>query len=174
MTQKCGEKHFYSIISKGVLGVVKFSQLIRSNTLKNRFNVNLKNWYDKWVDEGKPELTAGKIDQLLNESQEMDLEDNNTNLPAPFACTPSCNNTPNTVTIHGKKEKTVSFFVSNDNPSEMQPLNHFQSTSGTPSPSTSSFKEMALRNLMLCKHLKLVNHLRNSKSKSFGECCYLQ
>ena len=174
MTQKCGEKHFHSIISKGVLGVVKFSQLIRSNTPKNRFNVNLKNWYDKWVDEGKPELTAGKIDQLLNETQEMDLEDNNTNLPAPFACTPSCNNTPNTVTIHGKKEKTVSFFVSNDNPSEMQPLNHFQSTSGTPFPSTSSFKEMALRNLMLCKHLKLVNHLRNSKSKSFGECCYLQ
>ena len=174
MTQKCGEKHFHSIISKGVLGVVKFSQLIRSSTLKNRFNVNLKNWYDKWVDEGKPELTAGKIDQLLNETQEMDLEDNNTNLPAPFACTPSCNNTPNTVTIHGKKEKTVSFFVSNDNPSEMQPLNHFQSTSGTPSPSTSSFKEMTLRNLMLCKHLKLVNHLRNSKSKSFGECCYLQ
>ena len=34
-----------------------------------------------------------------------------------------------------------------DNPSEMQPVNHFQSTSGTPSPSTSSFKEMALKKI---------------------------
>ena len=34
-------------------------------------------------------------------------------------------NTPNTVTIHGKKGKIVSFFVPDDNPSEMQPVNHF-------------------------------------------------
>ena len=64
---------------------------------------------------------------------------------------PTCSNTPNTVTIHGKKAKIVSFFVPDDNPSEMQPVNHFESTSGTLSPSTSCFKEMALKKLMLCK-----------------------
>ena len=56
------------------------------------------------------------------------------------------------VTIHGKKGyKIVSFFVPDDNPFEMQPVNHFQSTSGTLCPSTSCFKEMALKKLMLCK-----------------------
>ena len=109
--------------------------------------MNLKNHYDKWVDKGKPELAAGEIDQLLNEAQEIDLEDDNTNLLAPVACTPTCSNTPNTVTIHGKKGKIVSFFVPDDNPSKMQPVNHFQSTSGTPSPSTSSFQEMALKKI---------------------------
>ena len=103
--------------------------------------MNLKNRYDKWVEEGKPELAAGEIDQLLNEAK----EDDNTNLLAPFACTPTCSNTPNMVTIHGKKGKIVSFFVPDGNPSKMQPVNHFQSTSGTLSPSTSSFKEMALK-----------------------------
>ena len=114
---------------------------------ENRFNVNLKNRYDKWVDEGKPELAAGEIDQLLNEAREIDLEDDNTNLLAPVACTPTCSNTPNTVTIHGKKGKIVSFFVPDDKPSEMQPVNNFQSTSGTPSPSASSFKEIALKKI---------------------------
>ena len=114
---------------------------------ENCFNVNLKNRYDKWVEEGKPELAAGEIDQLLNEAQEMDLEDDNTNLLAPIACTPTCSNTPNMVTIHGKKGKIVSFFVPDGNPSKMQPVNHFQSTSGTLSPSTSSFKEMALKKI---------------------------
>ena len=103
--------------------------------------MNLKNRYDKWVEEGKPELAAGEIDQLLNEAK----EDDNTNLLAPFACTPTCSNTPNMVTIYGKKGKIVSFFVPDGNPSKTQPVNHFQSTSGTLSPSTSSFKEMALK-----------------------------
>ena len=114
---------------------------------ENCFNVNLKNRYDKWVEEGKPELAAGEIDQLLNEAQEMDLEDDNTNLLAPIACTPTCSNTPNMVTIHGKKGKIVSFFVPDGNSSKMQPVKHFQSTSGTLSPSTSSFKEMALKKI---------------------------
>ena len=55
------------------------------------------------------------------------------------------------VTIHGKKAKIVPFFVPDDNPFEMQPVNHFQSTSGTLCPSTSCFKEMAFKKLMLCK-----------------------
>ena len=114
---------------------------------ENRFNVNLKNRYDKWVKEGKPELAAGEIDQLLNEAQEIDLGDDYTNLLAPVACIPTCSNTPNTVTIHGKKGKIVSFFVPDGNPSKMQPVNHFQSTSGTLSPSASSFKEMALKKI---------------------------
>ena len=49
--------------------------------------MNLKNHYDKWIEEGKPELAAGEIDQLLNEAWEIDLEDDNANLLAPVACT---------------------------------------------------------------------------------------
>ena len=109
--------------------------------------MDLKNRYDKWVDEGKPELAAGEIDQLLHETQEMGLEDDNTNLPALVACKPICTSTPNTVTIHGKKDKIALFFVSDDSPSEMKPVNQFQSSSRTLTPCTSSFKEMALKKI---------------------------
>ena len=55
--------------------------------------MDLKNRYDKWVDEGKLELAAGEIDQLLHETHEVGLEDDNTNLPALVACEPICAST---------------------------------------------------------------------------------
>ena len=125
--------------------------------------MDLKNRYDKWVDEGKPELAARKIDQRLHETHEMGLEDDNTNLPALVACKPICTSTPNTVTIHGKKDKIALYFLSDDSPSEMKPRNQFQSSSGTLIPCTRSFKEMVLKKSILCKHLKPVDNLRNDK-----------
>ena len=32
----------------------------------NRFNVNLKARYDKWVEEGKPDISAEEIDEMLS------------------------------------------------------------------------------------------------------------
>lgn len=67
--------------------------------------MNLKYCYDKWVDEGKPELTAVEIDQMLNETYEIDLEDDNTNFSASVACTPPSANAPNTLTVIRERVK---------------------------------------------------------------------
>ena len=56
-------------------------------------------------------------------------------------------NTPtNTVTIDGKRGKIISFFVPEGNPNGMQRVDHITSPE-TPSPSHSSFKEMALKKI---------------------------
>lgn len=48
---------------------------------------------------------------LNNKRRKIDLDDNNTNLAASVACTPTSISCPNTITINGKKGKNVSFFV---------------------------------------------------------------
>ena len=40
---------------------------------------------------------------LNNKRHKIDLDDNNTNLTASVACTPTSTSSPNTITINGKK-----------------------------------------------------------------------
>ena len=72
-------------------------------------------------------------------------------------------NTHNTVTLIGTKGKIAPFFLCDDNPSKTQPVNCFQSTSGTVPLSGSSW---LLKQLMTIKHLKPINHLTSSRKKT--------
>ena len=72
-------------------------------------------------------------------------------------------NTHNTVTLIGTKGKIAPFFLCDDNPSKTQPVNCFQSTSGTVPLSGSSW---LLKQLMTSKHLKPINHLTSSRKKT--------
>ena len=40
-----------------------------------RFNVNLKARYDKWLEEGKPNISAEEIDTMLNEARTQDTSE---------------------------------------------------------------------------------------------------
>ena len=44
----------------------------RTKYPEHRFAINLKQRYDKWVEEGKPNLTAQEIDEMVNETKKAD------------------------------------------------------------------------------------------------------
>ena len=117
---------------------------------EHRFSINLKIRYDKWVEEGKPDISAEEIDKLVVESQEGKEEAEILEEDSSFDDSLSSNriNTPATdttesVTINGKKGKILSFFVSDEKPTEMQRVTQGSSTSF----SLASFKKLALKKI---------------------------
>ena len=112
------------------------------------FSINLKIRYDKWVEEGKPDISAEEIDKLVVESQKGEEEAEILEEDSSFdnSLSSSRINTPTTdttesVTINGKKGKILSFFVSDEKPIEMQRVSQGSSTSF----SLASFKKNGLK-----------------------------
>ena len=109
-----------------------------------RLNVNLKHRYDKWVEEGKPSISAEEIDEMLSEIKLQEREDSSK--LANDNATPTSSRTQSDVTIDGKKGKIVSFFVPDDNSACMTPLPQHTQVGNT-TPTSFSFKEMALKKI---------------------------
>ena len=112
-----------------------------------RFNVNLKARYDKWLEEGKPNISAEEIDTMLNEARTQD-----TSVEKAVTTTNQDQGIPSTskpkeAVINDQKGKIISFFVPDDNPSQMIPVPEQISLNVTPSSSCSSFKEVALKKI---------------------------
>ena len=131
---------------------------------EHRFSINLKIRYDKWVEEGKPDISAAETDKLVVESQKGEEEAEILEEDSSFDDSLSSNriNTPATdttesVTINGKKGKILSFFVSDEKPTEMQRVTQGSSMSI----SLASLKKMALKILTPYKHQSLPNHRRS-------------
>ena len=89
---------------------------------EHRFSINLKIRYDKWVEEGKPDISAAEIDKLVVESQKGEEEAEILEEDSSFDDSLSSNriNTPATdttesVTINGKKGKILSFLFRTKN-----------------------------------------------------------
>ena len=83
---------------------------------QHRLNVNLKVRYDKWVEEGRPEITAEEIDEMTRLDRELPdeaepVEEDDATLATPIASPAS---------INGQKGKIISFFVPDESPAEMQ------------------------------------------------------
>ena len=107
-----------------------------------RFNKNLKNRYDAWVTSGKKPLTAEELDEMTpSKMMNSDCEEEN---DAPSTSGLSVSDA--SATFEGKQGKVVSYFVPDDNPSNMVLL---PSTSCLPSKgnSSASFKELFLKKL---------------------------
>ena len=125
----------------------------RSRYPKNRFNVNLKARYDKWVEAGKLDISAEEIDEMLSEVRSGDTQDGKTEdskteenkeNTAPSSAGPSTSATKEVV-VDGKKGKIISFFVPDDNPSEMSRIETPTTTPNTTPNSSKGFKEVALK-----------------------------
>ena len=81
-----------------------------------RFNINLKARYDKWLEEGKPNISAKEIDTMLNEARTQD-----TSVEKAVRTTNQDQGIPSTskskeAVINDQKEKIISHFVPDDNP----------------------------------------------------------
>ena len=109
----------------------------------NRFNVNLKARYDKWIEEGKPDISAEEIDQMLSTAKKNEAEDSQKEDQLSVPSTSS----PSTVTIDGKKGKIVSYFVLDDDPSEMTRINNPSPYQNVTPTSSMSFKDIALKKI---------------------------
>lgn len=129
----------------------------------NRFSVTLKNQYGKWVEQGKPKLSAEELDKMIDETREKEME--SVYEEEPTASTSSSNDNQQPITIDGKNGKVVMYFVPDENPTAIERID---SSLQIPSPSTSSpvnFKEVALKKLDELQSRKPTNGKEPAKRK---------
>jgi len=119
---------------------------------EHRFNKNLKNRYDVWLGEGKPEMTAEELDDMLDQQ----VRDETVGTNQPVTHTPIQGN----FEYQGKKGKIVQlqFFVPNDEPDNLIPLSQniqtpSSSTCSTPTftPNSSIVSETSFKEVLLKK-----------------------
>ena len=117
----------------------------RSQYPTHRFSVNLKNRYDVWVREGKPELTAEQLDELISESKAADKADREADNRKDVTDENSRPKDAPITEMNGEKGRMVTFFVPVENPHNMVRI----SPSKIPSPigKSSPFGEQALKKL---------------------------
>jgi len=109
---KYGTQHFLENIKKGFekCGIFPCN---KDKYPVTRFNKNLKNRYDTWVESGKKPLTAEELDEMTpSKMMNSDSEEEN---DAPSTSDLSVSNA--SATFEGKQGKVVSY--DNDNPSNM-------------------------------------------------------
>lgn len=119
---------------------------------KSRFHPHLLQRYEKWIEEGKPEISAAEIDDMISIARQEDKDaDEECNLAAPGPSTP----TSDSLTVDGKKGKVISFFVPEDDPASITRID--TPTLTTPESSKRTFQQMAL---------KTIEDLHNSSNSS--------
>ena len=129
----------------------------------------MKARYDKWLEEGKPNISAEEIDTMLNEARTQD-----TSVEKAVTTTNQDQGIPSTskskeAVINDQKGKIIYFFVTDDNPLQMIPVTPEQiSLNVTPSSPCSSFKEVALKKNRLITNSKDIKAHSKKKVNPFG------
>ena len=136
-----------------------------------RFDPNLKNRYDVWVQKGKPPLTAEELDEIVdrrsgvNEATPADTSDSNSSVQEENTSTSA------ETSFCGRPGKIVSYFIHDNEPHNLIRMSSSDAVSPRSStPNNTGFKELCLKKLDENQVQKTNSAEGNAKRRKINPC----